>query len=93
MKNWFHIQELQKTIDLDCVSEIYWNVENRRGQKKVIMTQFYLGTDGVYDKNMDRIEYTETSLSDDRDRKALFSAVFASEIANADVPFELHLND
>ena len=57
------------------------------------MTQFYLGTDGVYDKNMDRIEYTETSLSDDRDRKALFSAVFASEIANADVPFELHLND
>ena len=94
MKNWFHIQELQKTIDLDLVSEIHWNEEDIYNENATkLLTMVFLGTDGVYDKDMGRIQYTELSLSDDRDRKALYSVVFASEIANCDVPFKLRLND
>ncbi|MEG4801594.1 hypothetical protein QUB63_17040 [Microcoleus sp. ARI1-B5] len=95
MKNWFHIQEGQATVNLDCVSFISWNERKkcRDGVTRAI-TVVTIGTAGTYDPDTRSIEYHEIWIRDDGDRKALYDTVFASNMATAaNIPIELYLNN
>lgn len=85
---------MQTSIDLDYVSEIWWNSEKKVDGIVKRVTVVTLGTAGAWDPDLLSIEYNQVWLYDDGDRKALYNAVFASNLAGTgNAPIELFLNN
>ena len=81
---WFHIPSMDRTIDLQFVSEIVWNTKRKKDEDFVFVTIVVLGTSMVKDKNIG-ILYNEISLCEDADRQVLRNFF-------PDIPVTFHLN-
>ena len=91
-KDWLHLPSLDRTIDLNVVSDIHWNKQGQHDKR--FRTVIFLGTNLSVDRDYVNV-YNEMSIFTEADRRRLYGkfpgipiALLFDEVLNEAPPGE-----